>query len=49
MSQSEIAYCLEQVKMNGLFIQHIEDPTEEICMAAVTKSPWALQYISEQT
>ena len=32
MSEHEIQHCLELVRQDGLAIEHIADPTDEICL-----------------
>ena len=37
------------IKYNGLMIEHLENQTDEMCLAAINQNYQAIQYIKEQT
>ena len=42
-------WLLDYVRGNGLRLQHVDDQTEEICLAAVRENGMALMYVKDQT
>lgn len=46
---SQIDYCLNAVKLNGLCLKYINQPTLEMQLIAVRQNGFSLMYISEPT
>ncbi len=40
---------MREIKRNGLFLQHMKEQTDEICLIAVNNDGLALKYVKEQT
>ncbi len=49
MTQAEYDSWLLKVSENGMEIANVPEQTEELCIAAVKKNPWALRLVKEQT
>ena len=40
---------LEMVTKDGMLLKHVDNQTDEICLAAVKSNPVALTYVTNQT